>query len=82
MNLDEFRKLFQNQGFTEREIKIGTVLRYIARDVVPEPKQKIRLIVGFSDDKLLVATLFVNTEINPNLFPNQELRDLHLEIKA
>ncbi len=80
MNFDEFRKLFQNQGFAEREIKIGAVLRYIATDVVPEPKLKMRLIVGFSNDKLLVATIFINTEINPNKFPSQELRDLHLVV--
>jgi len=80
MNLDEFRKLFQNQGFAEREIKIGTVIRYMAMDVVPEPKQKMRLIVGFSNDKLLVATLFINTDINPNKFATQELKNLHLSI--
>ena len=77
MNFDEFRNLFKNTGFAEREIKIGAVLKYWATETNP-PKQKIRIIVGFSNDKVLVATLFINTEINPNVFPTEELRKLHL----
>ncbi len=77
MNFDEFRNLFKNTGFAEREIKIGAVLKYWATETNP-PKQKIRIVVGFSNDKVLVATLFINTEINPNVFPTEELRKLHL----
>jgi hypothetical protein len=77
MNFDEFRNLFKNTGFAEREIKIGVVLKYWATETNP-PKPKIRIVVGFSNDKVLVATLFINTEINPNIFPTEELRKLHL----
>lgn len=80
MNFDEFRNLFKNTGFADREIKIGVVLKYWAPETNP-PKQKIRIVVGFSSDKVLVATVFINTDINPNKFPTEELQKLHLTLE-
>jgi hypothetical protein len=77
MNLDEFRNLYKNEGFAERQIKIGTVIRYLANETSP-PKWKLRVIIGFTNDNLILATLFINTEVNPNKFPTDELKDLHL----
>lgn len=77
MNLDEFRNLFKKEGFANRQIKVGAVLKYMATETNP-PKIKRRIVVAFSNDKMIVASLFINSEINPNLFSTEELKKLHL----
>ncbi|ACU05352.1 hypothetical protein Phep_3157 [Pedobacter heparinus DSM 2366] len=69
------------QEFAERNLKIGSVIRVMVNDTNP-PKEKRFILVGQSYDKLIFATIFINSEINPNIFPTQELRDLNLELLA
>lgn len=38
--------------------------------------------IGQSFDKIIFATIFINSDINPNVFPTQELKDLNLELLA
>jgi hypothetical protein len=52
---------------SESFLKIGTVLRYFVKDTIP-PKIKRLIIVGIDDELITTATIFINTEINPNIF--------------
>jgi len=69
------------EGFAERNIKIGSVIKVYVTDTDP-PKEKRLILVGASWDKLHFATVFINTAINPNIFTTQELVDLNYEIAA
>ena len=62
-------------------LKIGSVLRYYKINTIP-PKIKRAIIVGFNSEKILLAYVFINSEINPNMFPTQRLRDLHVPFEA
>ena len=73
---DGFKK-----DFAQRNLKIGSVIRLYLGDTNP-PKQKRFILVGQSYDKLLFAAIFINSEINPNIFPTQELKDLNLKLLA
>jgi hypothetical protein len=44
------------------------------------PKDKYFIIVGVTSDELALATVYINTDINPNIFRTQRLRDLHVTI--
>lgn len=61
--------------------KVGSVLKYHI-DFKPIPKEKRLIIVGFDAEKVLFATVFINTEINPNVFPSKDLQDLHISLDA
>jgi hypothetical protein len=67
--------------FAKRNLKIGTVIRVFVNDTNP-PKEKRLILVGQSYDTLYFATVFINSEINPNVFPTQELRDLNFPLTA
>lgn len=62
-------------------LKVGSVFRVFDNSTTP-PKIKRFIVVGVSDDKVIFATVFINTDINPHLFPTQELKNLHLPLDA
>jgi hypothetical protein len=68
-------------GFAERNVTIGSVVKVFVSDTNP-PKEKRLILVGASYDKLFFASIFINSEINPNVFYSQELKDLNLELIA
>ena len=65
----------------DNNLKIGSVLRFHLTTTTP-PKIKRFIITGFSRDKISVATVFINSEINPNVFPTSYLQSLHIELEA
>ncbi|MCW5910350.1 MAG: hypothetical protein KIT62_04710 [Cyclobacteriaceae bacterium] len=71
----EFRK-----KFAEINIRIGSVIKTFVTDTTP-PKIKRFVILGISVDKLAIGTLYINSAINPNLFPTPELKNLHLKLE-
>lgn len=75
-----FPEDFRNE-FAKRNLKIGAVIRLFVTDTNP-PKQKLLILIGQSFDKLYFATVFINSEINPNVFRTQELKDLNFLLKA
>lgn len=77
---DSFPENFR-EDFALRNLKIGSVIRVYVQDTIP-PKEKRFILVAASYDKLIFATIFINSEINPNVFPTQDLRDLNLELTA
>lgn len=67
---EEYRKNLANENF-----KDGAVFKCyhpIAQ------KDKRFILVAHRYDKIQVATIFINSDINPNKFPSQKLKDLHL----
>jgi len=54
----------------------GTVLRAKVQDTNP-PKEKIFVIVGINSDSTILATVYINSEINPNIFKSDKLKSLH-----
>ena len=77
---DLFPKELREQ-LSNDNLKVGSVLRYYKTNTIP-PKLKRAVVVGFDNDKILFASVFINSEINPNMFPTQRLRDLHLPFEA
>jgi hypothetical protein len=77
---DHFPKEFQHEH-TERTLKIGMVLKLFVNDTTP-PKEKRFIIVGFSEDKFSLASLYINSEINKNINWSQEQQALQLELTA
>ena len=67
--------------FANRNIQKGSVIRVFVKDTTP-PKIKRFVVVGFSQDKVLLGTVFINSEINPNIFRTDELRNLHVPLDA
>lgn len=68
------------EEFCLRKLKLGAVFRTLSLDTRP-PKIKIFVVIGFSGDEALIAALYVNTVINPNVNFDDKLKDLHLLLK-
>ncbi len=77
---DSFPEGFKKR-FAQTNLKVGSVIKAFVTDTNP-PKTKRFIVIGISADKLAVGTLYVNSEINPNLFKTEELRNLHLKLQA
>ena len=60
-------------------LEVGSVIFEIVYDTRP-PKEKYYIITGFTADSVLLSTVYINSVINPNLFPTQALKDLHVLI--
>ena len=66
--------------FSKRNIKPGSVFKTWSCETNP-PKCKIFIIIGVRDDHALVASLYVNTSINPNVNFNEYMKSLHILLK-
>jgi hypothetical protein len=64
------------QVFAERHINAGSVIKIYDRIA---KKEKWHLIVGVSDNKILTASVRINSDLNTNCIPNS-LRTYHLYI--
>lgn len=71
---DELKEQIANNN-----LKVGAVLRIPVSFTTP-PKVKRLIIVGFDSQNIALASVLINSEINPNKFPTQRLKDLHLEL--
>ena len=67
--------------FSEDKIKTGTVIRAKVKDTNPS-KIKRFIIIGIDGEKVSLATVFINSEINPNIFPTLELQNAHLFLES
>lgn len=62
-------------------IKAGAVFRMSVPHTNP-PKIKRFAVIGVSDDRASVGILFINSEINPALFPSTYLKSLHFPLPS
>ncbi len=69
------------EQLADENFKIGAVLRYYDASTTP-PKLKISIIVGFDAQKVFIASVYINSQINPNIFRSPQARNQHLELDA
>ena len=62
-------------------LDVGCVIYEGVEDTTP-PKNKYYIIVSRTADTLLLGTVYINTEINTNVFHNKKLQSLHVLIRA
>jgi hypothetical protein len=77
---DLFPQSFRDD-FAERNIQVGSVIRVFVKDTTP-PKVKYFIIIGFSDDEVLLGTVFINSAINQNVFNTEYLKGLNIPLDA
>lgn len=80
MSLGDFFPDELREGFGTRNLKVGSVIKLKVKDTNP-PKEKRFIVVGITEDKLCLATVFINTEINTIINWSPELRALNIELK-
>lgn len=73
---DAFPQEFRD-GFATRNVKAKVVIKAFVPDTNP-PKEKRFILIAEKYDKLVFATVFINTEINLNIFKDEETKKLHL----
>lgn len=77
---DLFPQSFRDD-FANRNIQVGSVIRVFVKDTTP-PKVKYFIVIGFSDDKVLLGTVFINSTINQNVFNTEYLKGLNIPLDA
>jgi hypothetical protein len=77
---DLFPQSFRDD-FAERNIQVGSVIRVFVKDTIP-PKIKYFIVIGFSDEKVLLGTVFINSAINQNIFNTEYLKGLNIPLDA
>ena len=77
---DLFPQSFRDD-FAERNIQVGSVIRVFVKDTTP-PKIKRFIVIGFSNDKVLLGTVFINSEINQNVFNTEYLKGLNIPLDS
>jgi hypothetical protein len=78
-NLSDFFPKNIQKEFSERIIKIGTIIRTKVEDTKP-PKYKYFIIIGQTEDCLSLASIYINSEINLKVNFCIELVNLHKPI--
>jgi hypothetical protein len=76
---DFFPDDLQNFRFNDK-IKVGSVLKYFVEDTTP-PKYKRMIIIGISGEEISVATVYLNSELNTNVFKNKRMQALQIPIE-
>lgn len=67
--------------FAKDNLVIGAVILTYVADTNP-PKEKRLIVAGESYDHVSVATIYINTQLNVNVFPTKDLQDLNPEFAA
>lgn len=60
-------------------VSVGSVLRLMVDDTTP-PKVKFFIVVGQAADGISLASVYINTAVNPNVNWALELKQLHIPI--
>jgi len=76
MSLGDFFPDSFKEEFARRNLQVGSVLKLHVKETNP-PKEKRFIIVGKTLDSLCLATVYINSEINPFVNFSPELQDLH-----
>jgi hypothetical protein len=63
------------ENLADENLKTGAVLRFAVPDTTP-PKIKILIVIGIDGEKVALATVFVNSQVNPNVLNTSELQRL------
>lgn len=74
---DHFPQDLQDD-YLKRSLKVGSVLKLFVNDTTP-PKEKRFIVIGLSEDKLSLASLYINSEVNTSINWSTEQQALQLE---
>jgi hypothetical protein len=77
---DHFPQDLQDD-YLKRSLKVGSVLKLYVNDTTP-PKEKRFIVIGVSQDKLSLASLYINSEINTAINWSAEQQALQLEFTS
>jgi hypothetical protein len=80
-SLGEFFPEDYREKLALENLKKGAVIRVEVLDTVP-PKIKRLIIVGIDESKTPIATIFINSEINPYVLATQELQKLQHRLES
>jgi len=80
MSLGDFFPEKDRKEFAARKVSVGTVLKLKVFDTNP-PKEKRFIVVGTTVDGLVLATVYLNTKINPVINYSAELQTLHIPLE-
>jgi hypothetical protein len=75
---DSFPENFKSDYY-KRNLEVGKVLRVKVQDTIP-PKIKRFVIVGFSEDKCSLASVYINSNINTNINWSIEQQEMQIEL--
>ncbi len=64
-------------SISDDRLQVGSIIFEYVTNTTPH-KEKYYIVIGFSDDKVALGTVFINSEINPNIFRNEKQRKLHI----
>ena len=67
--------------YAQRSVTVGSVLKLHVKDTNP-PKVKRFIVIGITSDKISLATLYINSDLNTSVNWSKELQDLQIEYKA
>ncbi|WEK18858.1 MAG: hypothetical protein P0Y49_18955 [Candidatus Pedobacter colombiensis] len=82
MNLADAFGEEAKREFAQNCIVVGKVIKCFVEDTNP-PKEKRFIIVGISNDNSIkLATVYINSHVNHNVFPTPELQALHLNLEC
>ncbi|MHA8057172.1 hypothetical protein [Aquirufa nivalisilvae] len=81
MSLSEYFDDEIQKEYVKRSLKVGSVIKLFVKDTIP-PKEKRFIIVGISPDKLVLATIFINTDINYFIQSTPELVNLQIKLES
>ncbi len=71
----------ERERFATDNLVPGAVILVFATDTTPH-KEKRLIIVGEAYDHITVASIYINSELNMNIFPTKELQDLNPRFTA
>jgi len=60
-------------------LQVGSIIFEHVTTTNP-PKDKYYIIIGFSSDMVALGTVYINSDINPNIFRNERMRALHIPL--
>ncbi len=67
----------QRKNLADINFKIGSVFKFFDKAA---KKEKMLILVAINFDKITIAFVRINSQINSNFFPTAELRNEHLEL--
>ena len=72
----------EKKSFAQNKLKHGSVIKAFVKDTIP-PKEKRFIIVGINEEQLFLASIFINSKINPNKLNNEiKKAQLHFESES
>ena len=79
--LSDFFPESTRESFSKRNLKEGVVIRLESPYTTPK-KIKRFIVFAFSNDKSFAGIVYINSDVNPNIFKDPRVIKLHLEFKS